>query len=140
MRRPGWMVVALVVVALGAFGAGIWGTYRAMFPGGDLYRMTGVVEQLPGDGIVLVTHDAVSGLMGEMSSMALFAESKALLTEADLRRQGPIHPPPASRQARDHRRPEAPLGLGLRISEMGAGDRGPDKVTACPVRADAAAP
>lgn len=35
---------------------------------------------------MLVRHDAVAGFMDEMQSMALFAESSALLDGADLRR------------------------------------------------------
>ena len=84
-RSPRWFVPAVVLLALAVFGAGIRGTYRAMFPGQGLYRMVAVVEQAPRDGVVVVTHDAVSGLMGQMSSMALFAESQAALDHADLR-------------------------------------------------------
>ncbi len=114
----------MVLLALAVFGAGIRGTYRAMFPGQGLYRMVAVVEQAPRDGVVVVTHDAVSGLMGQMSSMALFAESQAALDRADLRagdrarftlRQLP-------EQALDRRRPEDPL-TGQRTSPNGVRQR-----------------
>lgn len=35
--------------------------------------------------MILVKHDAVAGLMDEMGSMALFADSRELLDAADLR-------------------------------------------------------
>ncbi|HEX7788631.1 MAG TPA: hypothetical protein VF653_20595 [Methylomirabilota bacterium] len=38
------------------------------------------------DGLLLVKHDAVPGFMDEMQSMALYAETPALLDAADLRR------------------------------------------------------
>lgn len=48
--------------------------------------MTGVFEDRGGETMILVRHDAVPGLMEEMSAMALFAESKELLDRAALRR------------------------------------------------------
>ncbi len=69
---------------LSGLGAGIWGSYREIFPARGLYRMTAVVESVSGDTTVLVRHEAVSGLMDQMSSMALFAESRELLDRADL--------------------------------------------------------
>jgi Cu/Ag efflux protein CusF len=71
---------------LAGLAAGIWGSYREIFPARGLYRMTAVVESVSGDTpVVLVRHEAVSGLMDPMSSMALCAESRELLDRADLR-------------------------------------------------------
>jgi hypothetical protein len=77
-------VPALFVLLLIAFGAGIWGSYRAVFPGKGLYRVTGVFESRAGETMILVRHDAVPGLMEEMSSMAFFVESRELLDRAAL--------------------------------------------------------
>ena len=82
---PRWVAPLLFVVLLAGFAAGIWGSYRAVFPAKGLYRVTGVVESRAGDTMVLVRHDAVPGLMEEMPSMAFFVESKELLDQADLR-------------------------------------------------------
>lgn len=71
---------------MAGFAAGIWGTYRAAFPGPGLYRVTGVFEARGGPTLLLVRHDKVTGFMDEMESMALFAQSTALLDGADLRR------------------------------------------------------
>jgi hypothetical protein len=79
-----WAAPLLFVLLLLAFAAGIWGMYRAAFPGKGLYRMTAVVERRASDTLLLVKHEAVAGLMGEMSSMALVAESPALLDAAAL--------------------------------------------------------
>lgn len=79
-------VPALFLLLLAGFAAGIWGSYRAAFPGRGLYRVTGVFEVRSGDTLMLVRHDKVPGLMDEMESMALFAESPELLAAADLRR------------------------------------------------------
>ncbi len=68
-----------------AFAAGIWGTYRDSFPAKGLYRVTGVFESRWGEIMILVKHDAVPGLMPEMSSMAFLAESRKLLDQAALR-------------------------------------------------------
>jgi Cu/Ag efflux protein CusF len=73
------------VVLLAAFAAGIWGSYRAVFPAKGLYRVTGIFQSRAGDTLILVRHEAVPGLMEEMSSMAFFVESKDLLDRADLR-------------------------------------------------------
>lgn len=79
-----WRVPALFVLLLIAFGAGIWGSYRAVFPGKGLYRVTGVFESRAGETMILLRHDAVPGLMEEMSSMAFFVESRELLDRAAL--------------------------------------------------------
>lgn len=55
-----------------------------MFPARGLYRVTGVFEARSGDTLMLVKHDVVPGFMDEMLSMALFAESPALLDAAGL--------------------------------------------------------
>jgi hypothetical protein len=47
-----------------------------------LYRVTGVFEGRSGDTLMLVKHDVVPGFMDEMQSMAIFAESPALLDAA----------------------------------------------------------
>ena len=71
---------------MAGFAAGIWGTYRAAFPGPGLYRVTGIFEARSGPTLILIRHDKVPGFMDEMESMALFAESSALLDGADLHR------------------------------------------------------
>jgi len=73
------------VVLLAAFAAGIWGSYRAVFPARGLYRVTGIFQGRASATLILVRHEAVPGLMEEMSSMAFFVESKDLLDRADLR-------------------------------------------------------
>lgn len=83
---PRWAVPALFVVLLAAFAAGIWGSYRDIFPARGLYRVTGIFEERWGERQILVRHEAVPGLMDEMRSMAFVAESKELLDAADLRR------------------------------------------------------
>ena len=69
---------------LAGLAAGIWGSYRAVFPAKGLYRVTGVFQSRAGDTLIIVTHDAVPGLMEEMGFMAFFVESKAMLDEARL--------------------------------------------------------
>ena len=69
-----------------SFAAGIWGTWREVYPGKGLYRVTGVFEARGGETLMLVNHDAAPGLMDEMSKMAFYAESKALLDGAGLQR------------------------------------------------------
>jgi len=81
---PRWAVPILFAVLLVAFGAGIWGTYRDAFPARGLYRITGVFETRGGDRMILVRHDAVPGLMPEMRSMVLVAETRELLDQAAL--------------------------------------------------------
>ena len=71
------------MLLLAGFAAGIWGTYRAAFPGPGLYRVTGVFEVRAGPTLLLIRHDKVPGFMDEMESMAIFAES-GLLDGADL--------------------------------------------------------
>ena len=74
------------MLLLAGFAAGIWGTYRAAFPGPGLYRVTGILEARGGPTLLLVRHDKVPGLMDEMESMAIFAESSGLVDGADLHR------------------------------------------------------
>ena len=57
-----------------------------MFPARGLYRVTGVFEARSGETLMLVKHDVVPGFMDEMLSMAIVAESPALLDGAALMR------------------------------------------------------
>ena len=83
MPRAGrWAAPALFLLLLAGFAAGIWGSYRAVFPGRGLYRVTGVLEARWGEAMILVKHDAVPGLMDEMPSMAFMVESRELLDRA----------------------------------------------------------
>ena len=85
MRRRGrWRVPVFFALLLAAFGAGIWGTYRAVYPAKGLYRVSGVFAARWGERMVLMRHDAVPGLMDEMESMAFLVESKELLDRAGL--------------------------------------------------------
>jgi hypothetical protein len=81
-----WAVPLLFCVLLAGFAAGIWGSYRAVFPAPGLYRVTGVFESRAGDLLMIVRHEAVTGLMDEMSSMVFAAESKDQLDRARLER------------------------------------------------------
>jgi hypothetical protein len=83
LARPGWLVPALVGFLLAGFAAGLWGSYRSAFPGRGLYRVSGVFQRRAGD-LMIIKHDAVAGLMGEMSAMAVYAESEGLLDRARL--------------------------------------------------------
>jgi hypothetical protein len=83
---PRWAVPVLFTLLALSFGAGIWGTWREIYPGRELYRLTGVFEARAGDTLMLVNHDAAPGLMDEMSKMAFHAETKDLLDRAGLRR------------------------------------------------------
>lgn len=80
-----WLAPLLYVVLVVAFAAGVWGSYRAVFPARDLYRVTGVFESRVGDTMILVRHDKVPGLMDEMKSMMFMVESRQLLDQAQLR-------------------------------------------------------
>jgi len=73
-------------VLLAGFAAGIWGTYRAVFPGRGLYRVSGIFQARIGDTSILVEHDALPGLMDEMGAMALSVDSKDVLDRARLTR------------------------------------------------------
>jgi hypothetical protein len=84
-RTPRWAVPLLFVLLLAGFAAGIWGSYREVFPAKGLYRVTGTFENRWGETMILVKHDAVPGLMDEMNNMAFLAESKELLDRAALR-------------------------------------------------------
>jgi hypothetical protein len=53
-----------------------------VFPARGLYRVTGVFEARSGETLMLVKHDVVPGFMDEMRSMAIFADSPALLDAA----------------------------------------------------------
>jgi hypothetical protein len=83
---PRWAVPALFLLLAASFAAGIWGTWRDIYPGHGLYRVTGVYEARAGDTLMLVNHDAAPGLMDEMNKMAFYAETKELLDRAELRR------------------------------------------------------
>jgi hypothetical protein len=83
---PRWAVPVLFTLLALSFGAGIWGTWREIYPGRGLYRLTGVYEARAGDTLMPVNHDAAPGLMDEMSKMAFHAETKDLLDRAGLRR------------------------------------------------------
>jgi len=85
-RSPRWAVSLLFVLLLGGFAAGIWGSYREVYPGKGLFRITGIFEGRGGDTLILVTHDAAPGVMDEMSRMAFVAETKDMLDGAGLRR------------------------------------------------------
>ena len=74
-----------VLLVIG-FAAGIWGTWRAVYPGPGLHRITGVFEARAGDTLMVVNHDAAPGLMDEMRSMAFYAETKELLDAAGVKR------------------------------------------------------
>lgn len=83
---PRWAAPLLFVLLALSFAAGIWGTWREVYPGKGLYRVTGVFEARASDTLMLVNHDAAPGLMDEMSRMAFYAETKDLLDGAGLRR------------------------------------------------------
>jgi hypothetical protein len=85
-RAPGWAVPVLFGVLLAAFAAGIWGSYRDIFPARGLYRVTGIFEERWGETLIMVRHEPIPGLMDEMNSMTLLVESKELLDRASLRR------------------------------------------------------
>jgi len=81
---PRWTVPLLFCLLLAGFAAGIWGSYRAVFPAKGLYRVTGIFQSRAGDTLILVKHDAVPGLMDAMGFMAFFVEAKAMLDDARL--------------------------------------------------------
>ena len=85
MARSRWPVPLLFVLLLAGFAAGIWGSYRDVYPGRGLFRLTGVFEGRGTDTLILVTHDAAPGVMDEMSKMAFYAETRELLDAAGLR-------------------------------------------------------
>jgi hypothetical protein len=74
------------VLLVVGFAAGIWGTWRAVYPGPGLHRVTGVFAARAGDTLMVVNHDAAPGLMDEMANMAFVAETKEMLDAAGLRR------------------------------------------------------
>jgi hypothetical protein len=83
-RTIRWAAPVLFTVLLAGLAAGIWGSYREIFPAKGLHRVTGVFQSRAGDTLILVRHDAVAGLMEGMTSMALFSDSRELLDAADL--------------------------------------------------------
>jgi hypothetical protein len=83
---PRWAVPLLFTLLALGFAAGIWGTWREVYPGHGLYRVTGVFEARANDTLMLVNHDAAPGLMDEMNKMAFYAETKDLLDRAGLAR------------------------------------------------------
>lgn len=85
-RSRRWAVPLVFVLLLAGFAAGIWGSYRDVYPGRGLFRVTGVFEGRGSDTLLLVSHDAAPGVMDEMSKMAFFAETKEMLDVAGLRR------------------------------------------------------
>jgi hypothetical protein len=85
-RSRRWAVPLVFVLLLAGFAAGIWGSYREVYPGKGLFRVTGVFEGRGGDTLILVSHDAAPGVMDEMSRMAFYAETKEMLDAAGLRR------------------------------------------------------
>ena len=85
-RSRRWAVPLVFVSLLAGFAAGIWGSYRDVYPGRGLFRVTGVFEGRGSDTLLLVSHDAAPGVMDEMSKMAFYAETKEMLDVAGLRR------------------------------------------------------
>ncbi len=85
-RSRRWAVPLVFVLLLAGFAAGIWGSYRDVYPGRGLFRVTGVFEGRGSDTLILVSHDAAPGVMDEMSKMAFYAETKEMLDGASLRR------------------------------------------------------
>ena len=90
-RRPVWRTsrwagALLFCGLLAALAAGLWGSYRMVFPARGVLRMAGTFQARAGDTMILVEHEAVTGLMNEMTSMAVVAESRDVLDQADLRR------------------------------------------------------
>lgn len=80
----GWVAPVLFVVLLVAFAAGIWGVYRAAYPGQGLHRVNGVFERRFTDLMISVRHERIPGVMDEMNSMVFMAESKELIDRAKL--------------------------------------------------------
>src|SRR4029453_9621600 len=83
-RTTRWAAPLVFSVLLAGFAAGIWGSYREIFPARGLHRVTGVFQARAGDTLILGRHEAVTGLMDEMTSMAFFSESREFLDAADL--------------------------------------------------------
>ena len=81
MGRP-----AGLCLAAGGLRGGHLGSYRDVYPGRGLFRVTGVFEGRGSDTLILVSHDAAPGVMDEMSKMAFYAETKEMLDGAGLRR------------------------------------------------------
>ena len=49
IRSSRWAVPLLFVLLLAGFAAGIWGSFREVYPGKGLFRVTGVFEGRGGD-------------------------------------------------------------------------------------------
>jgi hypothetical protein len=81
-----WAVPSLFLLLLASFAAGIWGSYRDVYPGRGLFRVTGVFEGIGSDTLIIVSHDAAPGIMDEMSKMAFYAETREMVDGAGLRR------------------------------------------------------
>ena len=81
---PRWAAPTLFCLLLVGFAAGIRGSYRAVFLGRGLYRVSGIFQSRSGDTLFLVAHEQVPGLMAPMGSMAFVADSKKLLDRAAL--------------------------------------------------------
>lgn len=79
-----WFVAVLYLLLLAGFGAGIWGSYRALYPARDLHRVTGMLEARVSETSILVRHEAVPGLMEAMPSMVFIAESPEIIDRAGL--------------------------------------------------------
>ena len=84
-RSRRWPAPLLFLLLLAGFAAGIWGSYREVYPGKGLFRVTGVFEARANDTLILVSHDIAPGVMDEMSKMAFYAETKEMLDGAGLR-------------------------------------------------------
>jgi hypothetical protein len=80
----GWVAPVLFVLLLAAFATGIWGVYRAAFPGQGLHRVSGFYENRFTDLMISVRHERIPGVMDEMNSMVFMAESKELIDRAQL--------------------------------------------------------
>ena len=80
----GWVAPVLFILLLAAFATGIWGVYRAAFPGQGLHRVSGVYENRFTDLMISVRHERIPGVMDEMNSMVFMAESKELIDRAKL--------------------------------------------------------
>ena len=72
----GWVAPLLFVVLLAAFAAGIWGAYRAAFPGQGLHRVSGVHENRLTDLMISVRHERIPGVMDEMKELIDRAQLK----------------------------------------------------------------
>jgi hypothetical protein len=80
-RRSRWILLAVFLALLAAFSVGLWGTVDRP----PAYEVRGTVVARAAPGLLLVRHEAVTGLgMGAMELMAVTADP-ALLDAADVR-------------------------------------------------------